>query len=221
MNKRLQKIILFLLTGMMLESIHAQVGIKTELPTETFDVNGYARVRTLPTFGANIQTNENGNKGASLYQPKQMVLADTNGVLGKSDINENFPANANETNIDNSKSIIVIKNFRLKDWPDRIKINGASVGASTGMSVDKWDAFIVASRFTYFRPNPGKSPLNIGVYDENNPDKNIGGWGVFLNFDTGTWRIQGDITQIGENQYVTVLFIKRQYIISSDFIIVK
>lgn len=66
---------------------HAQVGINTISPTETFDNNGTARLRNLPLNGSSnaISTDPSGNHTTTpnqSFNATRTVVADANGVLG-------------------------------------------------------------------------------------------------------------------------------------------
>lgn len=65
----------------------SQVGINTDTPTETFDVNGITRVRTLPNDGDinAIYTKPDGTKSTTKNQPftaTKTLVVDDNGVVG-------------------------------------------------------------------------------------------------------------------------------------------
>lgn len=60
-----------------------KVGINTNAPTETLEVNGTLKVDTLPTNGANNAIYNGQNTQNATFTATHMVVADTNGVLGK------------------------------------------------------------------------------------------------------------------------------------------
>jgi len=84
-----------------------KVGIATSTPTEISDVNGTARIRSLPNGATNAiyTTGTNTNSGATPTQTFTglfPVLADANGILGRTSsaelINNNTATGFNTTN---------------------------------------------------------------------------------------------------------------------------
>nr|WP_153850492.1 hypothetical protein [Ornithobacterium rhinotracheale] len=79
---------LFLAAMLSLGSIafaqqQGKVGVNTNNPTESFHVEGTARVKTLPAAGGAITTNSSGNfQTGQTFAPTKMVVTDENGVLG-------------------------------------------------------------------------------------------------------------------------------------------
>ncbi|QAR31595.1 hypothetical protein EQP59_09710 [Ornithobacterium rhinotracheale] len=79
---------LFLAAMLSLGSIafaqqQGKVGINTNNPTESFHVEGTARVTKLPAKGESISTGRYGNYQAGVpFTPTKMVVANDNGVLG-------------------------------------------------------------------------------------------------------------------------------------------
>ncbi|MDO4763606.1 MAG: hypothetical protein Q4A00_04425 [Flavobacteriaceae bacterium] len=68
---------------------YAQVGVNTESPTETLQVQGTFRVKELPTANEKIYTQTDGTASDTKnqnYNPVKMIVVDDNGVLGKADI---------------------------------------------------------------------------------------------------------------------------------------
>ncbi|MGQ1943492.1 hypothetical protein ACT4RS_00445 [Ornithobacterium rhinotracheale] len=60
-----------------------KVGVNTENPTETLQVQGTTRITKLPSKGESISTNGNGEyMDGQKFTPTKMVVADANGVLG-------------------------------------------------------------------------------------------------------------------------------------------
>ncbi|WP_327984671.1 hypothetical protein [Bergeyella porcorum] len=65
------------------------VGINTQTPTETLNVNGTLRINELPIANGKIHTTSSGSASAAKDQnftPTKMVVVDNNGVVGKADI---------------------------------------------------------------------------------------------------------------------------------------
>lgn len=65
------------------------VGINTQTPTETLNVNGTLRINELPVANEKIRTTSTGTASTSKDQnftPTKMVVVDNNGVVGKADI---------------------------------------------------------------------------------------------------------------------------------------
>ena len=60
-----------------------KVGINTNAPTETLEVNGTLKIDTLPTNGANNAIYNGQNAKNTTFTATHMVVSDTNGVLGK------------------------------------------------------------------------------------------------------------------------------------------
>ena len=60
-----------------------KVGINTNAPTETLEVNGTLKVDTLPTNGANNAIYNGQNTQNATFTATHMIVSDKNGVLGK------------------------------------------------------------------------------------------------------------------------------------------
>ncbi len=60
-----------------------KVGINTNAPKETLEVNGTLKIDTLPTNGANNAIYNGQNTQNTTFTATHMVVSDTNGVLGK------------------------------------------------------------------------------------------------------------------------------------------
>lgn len=60
-----------------------KVGINTNTPKETLEVNGTLKIDTLPTNGASNAIYNGNNAKNATFTATHMVVADTNGVLGK------------------------------------------------------------------------------------------------------------------------------------------
>jgi hypothetical protein len=97
--------------GCMLSvAAHAQVGLKTNAPTEGLDLNTTIRVRSLPTDGQTnaITTKPDGSKSAAKDQTfitNHVLSTDTNNVLGKSEAGKPM-VNTNTEGYEISKRII-------------------------------------------------------------------------------------------------------------------
>ena len=65
-----------------------KVGINTNAPKETLEVNGTLKVDTLPTNGANNAIYNGQNAKNATFTATHMVVSDTNGVLGKHSLGE-------------------------------------------------------------------------------------------------------------------------------------
>ncbi|MGV4477754.1 hypothetical protein ACQ1PV_01055 [Ornithobacterium rhinotracheale] len=64
-----------------------KVGVNTNTPTETLQVQGTARVTKLPAKGESVSTGRSGNYRAGVpFTPTKMVVADANGVLGTAEL---------------------------------------------------------------------------------------------------------------------------------------
>lgn len=206
----------------------AQVGINTSTPTEKLDVNGTLRVRSLPNDGdtnAIYTTGTNTNSGATPTQTfvaGRPLVADANGVMGKTTFGELVPnntagANFNTTNL--STSMFVVRRFNLNDnlgtttvlgryHPDRpiIPEDGITFNGDTGMEVGKWQAII--SNVSYKLKTATTD--TYAQFAQNN----------YFNYRLkgvagGNWRIVGDIINIQEEAYVDVLFI-RSSVVAAD-----
>lgn len=83
----MKKGIITALLTMAFVSTQAQVGIDTDTPTETLNVNGTVRINELPADGtaSAINTKEDGTKSSTkdqTFKATKTVVADENGVLG-------------------------------------------------------------------------------------------------------------------------------------------
>lgn len=65
-----------------------KVGINTNAPKETLEVNGTLKIDTLPTNGANNAIYNGQNAKNTTFTATHMVVSDTNGVLGKHSLGE-------------------------------------------------------------------------------------------------------------------------------------
>ena len=63
-----------------------KVGINTITPKETLDVNGTLKVGNLPTNGMANAIYNGGKNKSTTFTATNMVVADANGVLGKTNI---------------------------------------------------------------------------------------------------------------------------------------
>lgn len=82
-------IVVCLLVGCVAFSQKGNVGINTQNPTETLNVNGTLRVNELPMANDKINTTPQGTISSIKNQdflPTKMVVVDNNGVVGKADI---------------------------------------------------------------------------------------------------------------------------------------
>lgn len=59
-----------------------KVGVNTETPTETLDINGTLRVQNLPSEGDDISTADDGSEGTNTFVPERGLSVDKNGVVG-------------------------------------------------------------------------------------------------------------------------------------------
>ena len=203
---------------------YAQVGINITTPTETLDVNGTARVRSLPDDGTiGIRTTPSGTASANadqLFTAKSPLVVDANGVLGKA-VNETFVPNSatgptfNTTNT--SEAFFVVKRFLLYDNIGGLVgryhpnyVGGTTPGifnGDTGMDVSKWQAMISNISFK-FLTSSDQTHQQFAQNDYFN---------YRLKGDTaGTWKIIGDIINLQEQAYVDVLFIKSDYVAAEN-----
>ena len=88
----MKKHLLFTATfvGVMTVAQTGKVGVNTDNPTETFQVDGTVRITELPTNGADnvIYTDSNGNRSNNKdvsFEATKTVVVDKNGVLGTVD----------------------------------------------------------------------------------------------------------------------------------------
>ncbi|MDO4763607.1 MAG: hypothetical protein Q4A00_04430 [Flavobacteriaceae bacterium] len=82
-------IFLGLVSATIAYSQTGSVGINTEKPTETLQVEGTLRVTELPLQNEMIYTKSDGTASEQkdqTYTPSKMVVVDANGVFGKADI---------------------------------------------------------------------------------------------------------------------------------------
>uniref|UniRef100_UPI0039A715E9 hypothetical protein n=1 Tax=Ornithobacterium rhinotracheale TaxID=28251 RepID=UPI0039A715E9 len=115
---------LFLAAMLSLGSIafaqqQGKVGVNTNNPTESFHVEGTARVKTLPAAGGAITTNSSGNfQTGQTFAPTKMVVTDENGVLGSAPL----PAGAKWTlkdkitiNTNSNNAFVDLNDYGFKD----------------------------------------------------------------------------------------------------------
>ena len=75
-----------LLASVYFNAQTGKVGINTNSPKETLDVNGTLKVGDLPTNGTANAIYNGGKKKSTTFTATNMVVADANGVLGKTNI---------------------------------------------------------------------------------------------------------------------------------------
>ena len=86
MKLRKSALVLGLLTfslGLLAQT--ERVGVNTRTPTEELDVQGSARIQTLPKTGEGVSTNASGNYDAGKstnFAPNKVVVTNDQGVLG-------------------------------------------------------------------------------------------------------------------------------------------
>lgn len=122
---------LFLAAMLSLGSIafaqqQGKVGINTNNPTESFHVEGTARVTKLPAKGESISTGRYGNYQAGVpFTPTKMVVTDANGVLGKADLPSggNLTAMFIDTDTSNSSQTV---DLSAQPWRDIYVIRNKS-----------------------------------------------------------------------------------------------
>lgn len=184
--------------------LNAQVGINTSTPTEVVDINGTARVRSLPAIGTANSIYTTGTNTQSGTTPTQtfngttLVVADNNGVMGRSTatnstlVPNNTTSGFNTTNT--SSAMFVIRRYNIGDWP-----SGAG-GVSLGMDLARWEAIL--SNVQYNIPQAASS--TNGVFT------NEHGYRLRANAG-GVWTIIGDINGITDSAIIDVLFINKNY----------
>lgn len=180
-------------------SFAQKVGVNTDAPTENLDVNGTVRLRDVPFDGtpSAIHTKSGGTASDTkdqTFTADAIVVINNDGVLGKIEKEKTPP-----TDLNNAKSMFVIRRYRPGDWPS----GGNNQGISTNMASDTWEAFMTVPGFGISRPHSG-TPYNNSSY----------GW--FL-YDDGThWRILGDIATFVESPVIDILFIKKGYVTADE-----
>lgn len=192
-------------------SFTQSVGVQTDNPTETFDVNGTTRVRSLPLQNNTISTATDGTKGNGNFTPTVFVLTNENGVLGVSGAGKKISASASDEDFNNATSIFVVKRYRFENNWDQIDNNGdgGSKTVSTGMSVDKWEA-VLAPHYLNYKILAGTKPF----------DKE-GEWGVELIEEGGIWKLRGNVSRLRAMYTMNILFIKKGFASVSEGIIVR
>lgn len=207
---------LFLLIGVNALSFaqNGKVGVQTATPTEIFDVNGTARVRSLPNIGtANsiYTTGTNTNSGTTptqTFNGLYPVITDANGVLGKNTsgelVNNNTATGFDTTS--NSTATFVVRRYTLID-----AIGGATgtyntaAGFNTNMDSTVWQAIMSNTMFTINSSSTGSGPFVAGAvfnYRLKSSGTTAG----------STWRIIGDIRDVTETAVIDVLFIKAKLV---------
>ncbi|MGV4421809.1 hypothetical protein [Ornithobacterium rhinotracheale] len=112
-----------------------KVGVNTNNPTESFHVEGTARVTKLPAKGESISTGRYGNYQAGVpFTPTKMVVTDENGVLGKADLPSggNLTAMFIDTDTSNSSQTV---DLSAQPWRDIYVIRNKST-TSNGYSLN-------------------------------------------------------------------------------------
>ena len=220
----MKKHFILFVVGLLSSNSYSQVGIKTNTPTETLDIDGTLRVRTLPDNGTiGIHTTPSGTASQNpdqLFKAQYPVVADANGVLGIVNNEKLIPNNTIGTSFttnNDSEAYFVIKRYHLYDNVGgaigRYHPNytgGSSTGifdGDTGMKVDNWQAMI--SNISYkFLTATSDTQAQFKKDDYFNYRlKGASG---------GTRKIIGDIINLQEQAYVDVLFIKSNYVAAED-----
>lgn len=187
-------------------------------PTENLDVGGTLKVATLPPIdGGKIYTSGEDSFSQVRDQnflPKYVVTANDVGVLGKKKIDKVFEEEFKEsfTTTDDSSALFVIKRYNIGDWP---KGQNSGKGFDTGMSVDKWEAF-VSGWMTSFS---NSSQLQSNHYTQGffSPSQSLGFRMVNWNEPQYPhWMLIGDMPSVQEKQFLDILFIKKTYVASEN-----
>lgn len=194
-----------------------KVGIQTPTPTEIFDVNGTARIRSLPNIGAANSIYTTGNNTNSGTTPTQTfnglypIITDANGVLGKNTsgelVNNNTATGFNTTSTSNAT--FVVRRYTLTD-----AVGGATgtyntvAGFNTGMDSTVWQAIMSSTMFTITSNSTGSGPFvtNAPFNYRLKSSGTVAG---------STWRIIGDIRDVTETGVIDILFIKAN-LVSAD-----
>lgn len=211
MKKTSKKIVILATLGIVNFALSqtGKVGIETNQPTETLDVNGTTRIRTLPQDGDvnAIYTLPDGNASNNKdqkYTSENFVVADENGVIGIAK-KKVVTVNSSDDDYNNASSLFVIKKYILKDNPS---IRNGGAGFDTGMSTDKWEA-IISLPFMKYNANGTQNPFTY----------NGGGsreWGANLVKGTDNiWKVKGNIVNIHEEMYIEILFINKDFVSAS------
>lgn len=82
MKKILTLIGIISLTGIYNAQEIGKVGVKTDTPTETFDIKGTARIRELPLVGSDNSIYEGEDNKTHSFDATRTLVADANGVIG-------------------------------------------------------------------------------------------------------------------------------------------
>ncbi len=168
----------------------AQVGVNSNTPTESLDVNGTIRVHNLPI------------KASTSHNP--VVNSENYNVIGKTTKGNLVPNKnvANFTADDNSSAMFVIKRYKISDYPS----NGA--GFDTQMSSDKWEAFL---------SNVGFSFSEIRAIHNIFNEYHLHSWQLRTNPTLKRWVIWGDINGVNENSnFVDILFIRKSVVAAEN-----
>lgn len=184
-----------------------KIGVGTVSPTENLDVKGTLRVRELPLKGElkiSTTAQDQGSDTQIAFAPINVVVTDDKGVLGTKTFSQVVaePFRTTDT-ADNSPALFVIKRYNIGDWPSG---QGGRRGIDTGMSVNKWQAFLPGWQADFHNAPRKTNPYNeiLGVRQQ---------MGFRLNAQgTTNWRLIGDMPSVIEKQYIDILFIKKKYI---------
>lgn len=198
MRRKTLQVILFSI--MMGVSYAQNVGVNTEAPTESLDVNGTVRLRDIPFDGTpnSVYTQPSGVASTTkdqTFTASAIVVIDNNGVLGKIEKDQAPPTDLNE-----SKSMFVIRRYTPGDWPSGQE---GGKGVNTNMASNKWEAFMTVPGFGFSAPN-------------GTPYDRTTSYGWFLYDDSTHWRILGDVANFKERPIIDVLFIKKGYVTADN-----
>lgn len=102
-KKNFSIFILSLCSSLFIKAQNGKVGINTNTPQETLEVNGTIRISELPASGGKIYGSPTATTRNTNFTPTQMVVANQNGVLGI----QNFP---NIPTIPTSSTSVILSN---------------------------------------------------------------------------------------------------------------
>lgn len=196
----------------------AQVGINTNTPTESLDVNGTMRVRSLPTDGQANSIHTTGTNTSSGTIPTQTfvydkpMVFDKNGVMGVTSYSNLVPNNTTinfNSTTNASPAMFVVKRFRLVDDVGGLqgKYHPSLIGYDTDMNVNDWQAIVSNISFKFLT----ETQLTEAQFKIDN----------FFNYRirgkaNDKWYIVGDIINLQEEAYIDVLFIKSAFVAADD-----